>query len=259
MSVRLHLSGMLASSGTTLQMWGTCLHSRRSAFPTRRRVPIPSSTSGIPSSPPAAKTRTLRASPTSDSSSATPRTSLLPAISTGTALTPSPSTDPQNNTSTSPTPSAPTTEDWEPPHSPSSSETPRQTLRRRLRRRRHLRGRPASREHGIRRLPQHPHTGIADNQFFFGDPGDRFVAGDWGIIDGLDTRAMFRPSSTTYYFRHTNTQGNATANSPGANPLGSPSRERSVSAQTPHHIVRAVHTEDVLPARGAPRLSGFSG
>jgi hypothetical protein len=30
-------------------------------------------------------------------------------------------------------------------------------------------------------------TGIADNQFFFGDPGDRFVAGDWGTINGIDT------------------------------------------------------------------------
>jgi len=52
-------------------------------------------------------------------------------------------------------------------------------------------------------------TGNADNQFFVGDPGDRFIAGDWGIIDGTDTPGLFRPSNTTFYFRHTNTQGNA--------------------------------------------------
>jgi len=28
-------------------------------------------------------------------------------------------------------------------------------------------------------------TGVADNEFFFGDPGDRFVAGDWGRVDGV--------------------------------------------------------------------------
>ena len=27
-------------------------------------------------------------------------------------------------------------------------------------------------------------TGVASDQFFFGDPGDRFVAEDWGIVDG---------------------------------------------------------------------------
>ena len=52
-------------------------------------------------------------------------------------------------------------------------------------------------------------TGIAHDQFYFGNPGDRFVAGDWGIIDGIDTPAVFRPSNTTFYFRHTLTQGNA--------------------------------------------------
>ena len=53
------------------------------------------------------------------------------------------------------------------------------------------------------------HTqGIADNQFYFGDPGDRLVAGDW-IRSGIDTPALFRPSNTTMYFRHSNTQGNA--------------------------------------------------
>jgi hypothetical protein len=52
-------------------------------------------------------------------------------------------------------------------------------------------------------------TGNADNQFLFGNPGDRLVAGDWGIVDGVDTPGLFRPGNTTWYFRHTNTQGNA--------------------------------------------------
>jgi len=51
--------------------------------------------------------------------------------------------------------------------------------------------------------------GIADIRFFFGNPGDRFVAGDWGQVDGTDTPGLFRPADTTFYFRHTNTQGNA--------------------------------------------------
>ena len=52
------------------------------------------------------------------------------------------------------------------------------------------------------------HTqGIADNEFFYGDPGDRLIAGDWGIVDGTDTPAVFRPSNTTWYFRYTNTEG----------------------------------------------------
>jgi hypothetical protein len=56
------------------------------------------------------------------------------------------------------------------------------------------------------------HTqGVANNSFFFGDPGDRLVAGDWGIIDGTDTPAVFRPSNTTFYFRFTNTTGIANA------------------------------------------------
>ncbi len=52
-------------------------------------------------------------------------------------------------------------------------------------------------------------TGIADGTIFFGDPGDRFVSGDWGIVDGIETPTVFRPSDTTFYFRHTLTQGNA--------------------------------------------------
>jgi hypothetical protein len=52
-------------------------------------------------------------------------------------------------------------------------------------------------------------TGIASNEFFFGDPADRFVSGDWGIVDGVDTPGLFRPGNATFYFRHTNSQGNA--------------------------------------------------
>jgi hypothetical protein len=50
-------------------------------------------------------------------------------------------------------------------------------------------------------------TGNADNQYFFGDPEDRLVAGDWGVVDGVFTPAVFRPSNQTFFFRHTNTQG----------------------------------------------------
>ena len=54
-----------------------------------------------------------------------------------------------------------------------------------------------------------PRAGIADGQFYFGDPGDRFVAGDWGVVDGVETPGLYRPTNTTFYFRHTLTQGNA--------------------------------------------------
>lgn len=30
-------------------------------------------------------------------------------------------------------------------------------------------------------------------RFYFGDPGDRFVSGDCGVVDGVDTPAVFRP------------------------------------------------------------------
>jgi hypothetical protein len=51
-------------------------------------------------------------------------------------------------------------------------------------------------------------TGNADNQFIFGDPGDRFVAGDW-TGNSVDSPGLFRPSDTTMYLRYENTQGNA--------------------------------------------------
>lgn len=48
--------------------------------------------------------------------------------------------------------------------------------------------------------------GAADHEFLFGDPGDRFIAGDWDM-DGADSPAVFRPSDATFYFRYTNTAG----------------------------------------------------
>jgi hypothetical protein len=57
-------------------------------------------------------------------------------------------------------------------------------------------------------------TGNAEHEFFFGNPGDRFVAGEF-LLDvdksvlGYDAPAVFRPSSTTWYFKRTNSQGNA--------------------------------------------------
>ena len=53
------------------------------------------------------------------------------------------------------------------------------------------------------------HTpGVADSTFIFGDPGDRLVAGDWGAVGtGVDTPAVFRPGGTTFFFRHSNSQG----------------------------------------------------
>jgi hypothetical protein len=62
------------------------------------------------------------------------------------------------------------------------------------------------------------HTqGVADNEYLFGDPGDRLVAGDWTGV-GFSTPALFRPDNATFYFRHTNTQGIAD----NSFPLGDP-------------------------------------
>jgi hypothetical protein len=57
-------------------------------------------------------------------------------------------------------------------------------------------------------------TGIADKEYFYGDPGDRFVAGDWGILDGEETPAIFRPALASFFFRFTNSQGVADASFP---------------------------------------------
>ena len=56
-------------------------------------------------------------------------------------------------------------------------------------------------------ISPHLEWGDVPEEIFFGIPNDRFAAGDWGIIDGKDTPAVFRPSNTTFYFRHTLTQG----------------------------------------------------
>jgi hypothetical protein len=51
------------------------------------------------------------------------------------------------------------------------------------------------------------HTqGVADNEFIFGDPGDRLVAGDW-TGDGIDSVGVFRPSNQRVYLRFSNTPG----------------------------------------------------
>jgi hypothetical protein len=50
-------------------------------------------------------------------------------------------------------------------------------------------------------------TGDADVTYFFGDPEDRLVAGDWGVVDGVFTPAVFRPSLAKFFFHHTNSQG----------------------------------------------------
>ena len=71
-------------------------------------------------------------------------------------------------------------------------------------------------------------TGIADNSFFFGIPGDRFITGDWGMIDGTDTPGLFRPSNVTFYFRHTNSQGNADSQFVFGVPIGYPCPATSV-------------------------------
>ncbi len=51
------------------------------------------------------------------------------------------------------------------------------------------------------------HTqGIADAEFFYGDPGDRIVAADW-TGDEVDTVAIYRPSDAAFYFRYSNSAG----------------------------------------------------
>ena len=48
---------------------------------------------------------------------------------------------------------------------------------------------------------------MASDEFYFGDPDERFVAGDWGTVDGVESPAAFRPANTTFCFRWTNTPG----------------------------------------------------
>ena len=50
-------------------------------------------------------------------------------------------------------------------------------------------------------------TGVADAEFYYGNPDDRFVAGDWVVVDGIHTPGVFRPSNATFFLRNSNTQG----------------------------------------------------
>ncbi|NIP96305.1 MAG: hypothetical protein GWO24_23880, partial [Akkermansiaceae bacterium] len=49
-------------------------------------------------------------------------------------------------------------------------------------------------------------TSVAEQDFFFGAPGDVFVAGDWDS-DGIDSVGVVRPAADTFFFRNTNDQG----------------------------------------------------
>ncbi len=59
---------------------------------------------------------------------------------------------------------------------------------------------------------QTPVSGVAPtaDNFFFGDPGDTFVSGDWNA-DVVDTAGIFRGSNTTVYLSNTNASGGAPA------------------------------------------------
>ncbi len=56
-------------------------------------------------------------------------------------------------------------------------------------------------------------TGVADAEFFYGNPDDRFVAGDWVVVDGVHTPGVFRPSNATFFLRDSNTRAWATCRS----------------------------------------------
>ena len=51
--------------------------------------------------------------------------------------------------------------------------------------------------------------GAADIEFAFGAAGDIPIAGDWGVDDGIDTVAVYRPDTGTFFFRHDNSTGPA--------------------------------------------------
>jgi len=51
-------------------------------------------------------------------------------------------------------------------------------------------------------------TGVADLSFFYGNPGDHIMAGDWDG-DGDDTVAVYRPSDDRLYVNLNNANGNA--------------------------------------------------
>ena len=70
-------------------------------------------------------------------------------------------------------------------------------------------------------------TGIASNEFFFGDPGDRFVSGDWGIVDGTDTPDCSDRGTPPSTSATPTAKATPTASSYSANPAGYPSPESS--------------------------------
>ena len=49
-------------------------------------------------------------------------------------------------------------------------------------------------------------TGVVDAEFYCGNPDDRFVAGDWGVVDET-TRRLCSDFRTPLSLRHSNTQG----------------------------------------------------
>ena len=51
--------------------------------------------------------------------------------------------------------------------------------------------------------------GPADVEFAFGADGDIPIAGDWTDQDGIDSVAVYRPSTGTFYFRYDNSAGPA--------------------------------------------------
>ncbi|MGH2603528.1 MAG: hypothetical protein ACRDJ9_29605, partial [Dehalococcoidia bacterium] len=52
------------------------------------------------------------------------------------------------------------------------------------------------------------HGGVAQYSGYYGNPGDRFVVGDWDG-DGRDSFGIFRPSEGTFYLSNTVGQGEA--------------------------------------------------
>jgi hypothetical protein len=49
-------------------------------------------------------------------------------------------------------------------------------------------------------------TGAANNEFFFGGPGLKFVVGDWNG-DGIDTPGAYDPANGNWFLRNSNTTG----------------------------------------------------
>lgn len=58
-----------------------------------------------------------------------------------------------------------------------------------------------------------PTAGIADRAFFYGNPGDEILAGNWGTSGefGPDTVGLSRPTAGKFFLRYSNSQGNADA------------------------------------------------